>query len=66
MRGRRESKAPPPLAAAAAPPAYNGVVDWASGQDKMPMEEALRAASYWRAAGFADESAFKPPGGGIR
>ena len=59
-------KAPPPLAAAAAPTAYNGVVDWASGQDKMPMEEALRAASYWRAAGFADESAFKPPGGGIR
>jgi hypothetical protein len=29
--------------------------------DKMPMEDAARAALFWDAAGLADDGAFKPP-----
>ena len=55
-----EDKAPPPLAAAALGAFYNGVVDWQC-PDKMPMEEALRAAAYWDAGGFTTANAFEAP-----
>ena len=53
-------KAPPPLASLSLDSKYNGVVDWAVA-DKMPMEDALRCAAIWDAAGLVDSGAFKPP-----
>ena len=60
VRGDVDDKAPPPLAAAALANNYNGCVDWRC-PDKMPMEEALRAAAYWDAGGFTANSAFEAP-----
>ena len=42
-----------------APPGYAGSVDFDS--PKMEMKDALQAAAYWAAAGFADPATFRPP-----